>query len=51
MAQGTPKNWKELRNAALAAKHPDESLKILQDLNPTLKREEQVRRDSSIVAN
>ena len=31
-------------NAALEAKDPDELLKIVQDLNRALKREEQVRR-------
>jgi hypothetical protein len=34
-----------LCNAALAASDPDELLKILQELNKALKREEQVRRD------
>jgi hypothetical protein len=38
------KNWRELCNAALAAKDPDELLKILQQLNNSLKHEEQVRR-------
>ena len=33
MAQEKPKNWRELCNAALAAKDPDELLKILQELN------------------
>jgi hypothetical protein len=45
LAQGKPKNWRELCNAALAATDPDELLKILQELNQSLKREEQVRRD------
>jgi hypothetical protein len=45
VAQGKPKNWRELCNAALAAKDPNELLKILQELNQALKREEQVRRD------
>jgi len=40
-----PKNRKELCNAALAAKDPGELLKILRELNQSLKREEQVRRD------
>jgi hypothetical protein len=31
--------------AALEAKDPDELLKIVQELNQALKREEQVRRD------
>jgi hypothetical protein len=39
------KNWRELCNAALGAKDPDELLKIVQELNQALKREEQVRRD------
>jgi hypothetical protein len=45
VAQGKLKNWRELCNAALSAKDPDELLKILQELNQVLKREEQVRRD------
>lgn len=45
MAQGERKNWRELCKAALGAKDPDELLKILQELNQALKREEQVRRD------
>ena len=45
MAEGERKNWKELCRAALEAKDPDELLKILQELNKVLKREEQVRRD------
>ncbi len=39
------KNWRDLCNAALAAKDPDELLEIVQELNKVLKREEQVRRD------
>ncbi|MGA2020353.1 MAG: hypothetical protein ABSH02_07175 [Candidatus Sulfotelmatobacter sp.] len=38
-------NWRELCCAALEAKDPDELLKIVQELNKALKREEQVRRD------
>jgi hypothetical protein len=38
-------NWRELCSAALAAKDPDELLKILQELNKALKHEEQIRRD------
>jgi hypothetical protein len=45
MAQGERKNWRELCKAALGTKDPDELLKILQELNQALKREEQVRRD------
>ena len=45
MAEGERKNWRELCKAALEAKDPDELLKIIQDLNRVLKREEQVRRD------
>ncbi len=45
MAEREHQNWRELCNAALDAKDPDELLKILQQLNKTLKREEQVRRD------
>ena len=45
MAEREHKNWRELCNAALDARDPDELLKILQQLNKTLKREEQVRRE------
>jgi len=45
MAEGERKNWRDLCNAALEANDPDELLKILQELNKALKREEQVRRD------
>jgi hypothetical protein len=44
MAKKEHKNWRELCNAALEAKDTDELLKILQQLNKSLKREEQVRR-------
>ena len=45
MPEEQPMNWRELCNAALEAKDPDELLKILQGLNKALKHEEQVRRD------
>ena len=45
MAERELKNWRELCKAALGAKDPDELLKIVQEPNPALKREEQVRRD------
>ena len=45
MAERESKTWRELCNAALGAKDPDELLKIVQELNQALKREEQVRRD------
>ena len=45
MAEEKRKNWRELCNAALEARDPDELLKILQVLKNALKREEQVRRD------
>jgi hypothetical protein len=45
MVERERKNWRELCNAALGAKDPDELLKIVQELNQALKREEQVRRD------
>jgi len=45
MAEGDRKNWRQLCNAALEARDPDELLKIVQELNKVLKREEQVRRD------
>jgi hypothetical protein len=45
MDKREPKNWRELCNDALGAKDPDELLKIVQELNQALKREEQVRRD------
>jgi hypothetical protein len=43
VAERERKNWRELCNAALGANDPDELLKILQELNRVLKREEQVR--------
>jgi hypothetical protein len=45
MSEGEHKNWRELCNAALGARDPDELLHIVQELNKVLKREEQVRRD------
>jgi len=45
MLEGHRMNWRELCNAALEAKDPDELLEILQQLNKALKREEEVRRD------
>jgi len=45
MAKENRKNWRELCSAALEPKGPDELLKIVQELNKVLKREEQVRRD------
>ena len=45
MAEENRKNWRELCSAALEAKDPDELLKIVQELNTVLEREEQVRRD------
>ncbi|MGA8428429.1 MAG: hypothetical protein WB729_01310 [Candidatus Sulfotelmatobacter sp.] len=45
MAERKHRNWRELCYAALGAKDPDELLKIVQELNQALKREEQVRRD------
>ena len=45
MSDGERKNWRELCNAALEAKDPDELLRIVQELNRVLKSEEQVRRD------
>ena len=45
MAEKERKNWREFCHAALRAKGPDELLKIVQELNQALKREEQVRRD------
>ena len=45
MAKEDRKNWRQLCNAALGARDPDELMKIVQELNKALKREEQVRRD------
>jgi len=45
MPEGRRRNWRELCSAALEAKDPDELLRILQQLNKALKREEEVRRD------
>jgi hypothetical protein len=45
MTEANQRGWRELCNAALEAKDPDQLLKIVQELNKVLKREEQVRRD------
>ncbi len=45
MPEGDHKNWRELCNAALEARDPDELLTIVQELKKVLKCEEQVRRD------
>jgi hypothetical protein len=45
MTEGKRKNWRELCNAALEARDPDELLKIVQEINKALKHEEQVRCD------
>jgi hypothetical protein len=45
MVEGQRRNWRQLCSAALEAQDPDELLKIVQELNKALKREEQVRRD------
>lgn len=45
MAEGDSSNWRQLCNAALEARDPDELMRIVQQLNKVLKREEQVRRD------
>jgi hypothetical protein len=45
MAEGDSRNWRQLCNAALEAKDPDELLKVVPELNKVLEREEQVRRD------
>ena len=45
MAEEERKSWRELCRDALEAKDPDELLRIVQELNKALKREEQVRRD------
>jgi hypothetical protein len=47
MAEQQRKNWRELCNAALEAKDPDELLQIVQELSRVLKHEEQVRHDFS----
>jgi hypothetical protein len=45
MAENKSENWRDLCNAALEAKHPDELLRIVHRLKKALKQEEQVRRD------
>jgi hypothetical protein len=45
MAQGDSKNWRQLCNAALEARDPDELLAIVQELKKVLKCEEKVRRE------
>jgi len=39
------KSWRDLCQAALEAKDPNELQEIVQELNKALKHEEQVRRD------
>jgi hypothetical protein len=39
------KDWRELCNAAIAAKDTDELLRIVNELNETLEREEKARRN------
>jgi len=38
------KDWRDLCNAAIAAKDTDELLRIVNELNATLEREEKARR-------
>lgn len=45
MAEGDRKNWRQFCSAALEAKDPDELLKVVQELNKVLQREEQDHRD------
>jgi len=45
MLKGNRKSWRGLCDEGLAAKDPDELLKIVQELNKASRREEQVRRD------
>jgi hypothetical protein len=45
MSEGDSKNWRQLCNAALEAKDPDELLEIIQELKKAFKYEEKVRRD------
>ncbi|MGA9510045.1 MAG: hypothetical protein WBV55_15615 [Candidatus Sulfotelmatobacter sp.] len=42
MLEQDDKNWRQLCNAALEAKDPNELLHIVQELNNALKREEQL---------
>lgn len=48
MAENKSENWRDLCNAALEAKHPDELLRIVHQLKKAPKQEEQVRRDSRV---
>ena len=44
MAERYCKNWRELCNAAIAARDIGELLRIIQDLNGELEREQKIRR-------
>jgi hypothetical protein len=46
MAENNSENWKDLCNAAVEAKDPDELLRIIARLCQALDREEQVRKQS-----
>ena len=45
MAEDTHKHWRDLCNDAIAARDTNELLAIIQELNATLEREEQTRRE------
>jgi hypothetical protein len=45
VTEASERSWRQLCSAALEAEDPDQLLKIVQELNKVLEREEQVRRD------
>ena len=44
MAEHDPKNWRELCNDAIAARDTDELLKIIDQLNTELEKQESLHR-------
>jgi hypothetical protein len=45
MAEQNPKNWRDLCRAALETKDANELMRIVEQLNKVLKKEEQIRRE------
>ncbi|HTT24854.1 MAG TPA: hypothetical protein VMG82_38420 [Candidatus Sulfotelmatobacter sp.] len=50
MTEGNRRNWRELCRAALEAKHSEELMEIVQELNKALEQEEQVLRDFRVTS-
>jgi hypothetical protein len=51
MAQDHRKNWRDLCNALVEAKDPDDVLRLAHELNQALEWEEEMRRDLSEVSS